>query len=254
MMAEGTTISEGNLPVTVMAIAGSDPTGAAGIMRDCLTFHDMRAQPVGIITAVTAQNSSGLFSKVVMSPEMIELQAAAIISEYDVSAVKIGMLGNRDVMEAITEVLLQLPQVPVVFDPVLRSSSGFDLYDGDYDELAYRMFPLVSVVTPNISEAEVFSQHSITDVNSMKEAARIIGGRGAPSVIVKGGHCEGDECPDVLYTGGAFHVFPSERKAGLVRRGKGCIFSSALAVRLGRGFPLERSVQSAKSFVFTQLS
>lgn len=243
-------ISSEGKKLTLLSIGGSDPTGAAGILADMRTFQQLDTKGVAIITAVTSQNSNKLIEIVPMSPRTINFQASSILSEYAIHGIKLGMLVNEQIIEAVCDLVSQLPGVPVVLDPVLRSSSGYDLLEPEaIIPLAKELFPLCSVVTPNVYEAEVLSNLSVRSIDSVKEAARAICSRGARAVVIKGGHLPGDEAVDVLYDRYEFRLFEAKRSNTMIKRGKGCIFSSSLAVNLARGFNLPKSVEMSKSFV-----
>ena len=173
----------------VLTIAGSDTCGGAGIQADLKTFSAQGTYGMSVITAVTVQNTQGVFGCQDIDPEIIKGQIDAIFTDIEVSAVKIGMVSQIPTIHAIADKLEQYQPKNVVLDPVMISKSGFDLMQPEAKEaLITRLIPLAYVITPNLPEAEVITGLKINDLASMEQAARAIHKMGAKNVLIKGGH------------------------------------------------------------------
>ncbi len=195
----------------VLTIAGSDTCGGAGIQADLKTFSALGTYGMSVITAVTVQNTQGVFGCQDMTPEIVKGQIDAIFQDIEVAAVKIGMVSQIATIEAIAEKLEQYRPEKVVLDPVMISKSGFDLMQPEAkDTLIRRLIPLAYVVTPNLPEAEVITGIEIKDLAAMEEAARKIYAMGAKNVLIKGGHLEND-ATDLLFDGEKVLTLHSDR-------------------------------------------
>lgn len=240
---------------TVLTIAGSDPSGGAGIQVDLMTYHSLGVHGLTAITAVTAQNEKRFFSLNAVSSRLLREQIQAVTATHRIDAIKIGMLGTEENVFCIYRFLEQLSKSEkapkVVLDPVLKSSTGAVLLDPKGAAILNQfLIPLVTVVTPNLEEAEALTKIRVRSVDDMREAALHLHTvhKGLKAVLVTGGHLK-DEATDVLYDGRDWKFFPAKKKYTRDVHGTGCALSAALAAHLARGYSLERSVQLSKEFV-----
>lgn len=233
----------------VLTIAGSDSSGGAGIQADLKTFSAHGVFGMSVITAVTAQNTQGVFAVQDMTPEIIASQLDAIFTDIDVDAVKIGMVSQIDTIKIIAEKLKQYKPKHIVLDPVMVSKSGYDLLSPDAKEaLIQELIPLATVITPNLPEAEVITGRNISTIKEMEEAAIQIHSLGAKSVLVKGGHLD-NEATDISYDGNEFTYFNGIRIHTINTHGTGCTLSSSIASNLANGFQLIDSISKAKEYI-----
>ena len=229
----------------VLTIAGSDTCGGAGIQADLKTFSAQGTYGMSVITAVTVQNTQGVFGCQDIDPEIIKGQIDAIFTDIEVSAVKIGMVSQIPTIHAIADKLEQYQPKNVVLDPVMISKSGFDLMQPEAKEaLITRLIPLAYVITPNLPEAEVITGLKINDLASMEQAARAIHKMGAKNVLIKGGHLE-DDATDLLFDGENIVTLHSDRINTKNTHGTGCTMSSCIAANLAKAEAdmAERSVK-----------
>ncbi|HVB28625.1 MAG TPA: bifunctional hydroxymethylpyrimidine kinase/phosphomethylpyrimidine kinase [Terriglobia bacterium] len=233
----------------VLIVAGSDSSGGAGIQADLKTVSALGVYGMTAITALTAQNTAGVFGVVETDPGFVALQMEVCFEDVGCDAIKTGMLSNAGIIGAVAGEIGKHARVPVVVDPVMISKSGIPLLDPQAVEtLRQKLLPLATVVTPNLHEAGALVGGAIRSLNGMKEAARAIHGLGAQNVVVKGGHLEGSAV-DVLFDGQEFVEFPAARIVTRDSHGTGCIFASALAASLAKGKTVRQSVALAKEFV-----
>lgn len=238
----------------VLTIAGSDTCGGAGIQADLKTFSAQGTYGMSVITAVTVQNTQGVFGCQDIEPEIIRGQIDAIFTDITVSAVKIGMVSKIETINAIADKLEEYQAVNVVVDPVMISKSGFDLMQPEAKEtLIRRLIPLAYIVTPNLPEAEVITGMKIDDLQSMEAAARAIHAMGAKNVLLKGGHLAGD-ATDLLFDGTHVIKLESERIATKNTHGTGCTLSSAIAANLAQGKDVVEAVRIAKAYITTAIA
>ena len=239
-------------PVRVaLTIAGSDSSGGAGIQADLKTFAALGVYGTSVIAAVTAQNTAGIVEAAVLSADLVTAQIEAVAGDIDVHAVKVGMLGDAAVVEAVAASIKELDLPLVVVDPVLASSSGARLLDDDgLRMLCAELLPIAHVVTPNIPEAEVLSGKRITSDDDVREAARRIHDLGAAAVVVTGGHRSGnDVVKDVFFDGRDF-VELRVRKIDFENvHGTGCTFAAALAAYLALGHLRRDAASLAQQYV-----
>jgi hydroxymethylpyrimidine/phosphomethylpyrimidine kinase len=234
-----------------LTVAGTDPSGGAGIPADLKTFAALGVYGFSVVTVVVAQNSSRVLSTVAIEPAMVGAQIGALMMQLRPHAMKTGALAEPGIVVAVARAIedFELPR-PVV-DPVMVSSSGVRLLS-EHGEAAMRrrLLPVAAVVTPNLPEAEVLSGIRIDGVPAMREAARAIHRLGPRAVVIKGGHLgENMAALDLLFDGRRFIEFAGERIAGAGAHGTGCAFSAAIAAWLARGEELEDAVRKAKTFV-----
>ena len=234
---------------TALSIAGSDCSGGAGIQADLNTMAMNGVYGMSVITALTAQNTTGVRDVMEASPRFLEAQLDAVFEDIFPDAVKIGMVSSAELVEAIARRLRQYGARNIVVDPVMVATSGSALMRTDaVDVLARELLPLASLATPNIPEGEALSGLSIRGREDMERAAQKISADFSCPVLLKGGHalCDAD---DLLCADGTLTWFHGERIDNPNTHGTGCTLSSAIAANLAKGFPLEAAVRRAKEYV-----
>lgn len=237
----------------VLTIAGSDSSGGAGIQADLKAFSANGVFGMSVITAVTAQNTQGVFAVQDIDPEIITKQLEAIFEDIKVDAVKIGMVSRIETIEAVVEGLKKYPVANIVVDPVMISKSGYYLLQADaVKALVTGLLPLAMVVTPNVPEAEEITGMKITTLADMEVAARKIHELGPRYVLLKGGHMAGD-ATDLLFDGTECHILQAARIVTQNTHGTGCTLSSAIAANLARGYNIQEAVQKAKEYINTAI-
>ena len=237
-------------PPVVMTIAGSDSSGGAGIQADIKAISALRGFAASTITAVTAQNTLGVSAITPLAPEMIESQAVAVFDDMGVSAVKIGMVHNSEVVEAVARVIEQYRPQYVVCDPVMVATSGAKLIeDSTIDTLVTRLFPLSTLITPNLQEAAVLAGEAIVSVEQMVVAAQRLSHQYSTAVLIKGGHLVDGIMCDVLCSENKIYTFESQKVETKNTHGTGCTLSSAIATLLAHGYSLPSAVSLAKNYV-----
>ena len=233
----------------VLTIAGSDTCGGAGIQADLKTMSALGVYGMSVITAVTVQNTMGVFGCQDISPEIVSAQIDAIFTDIPVDAVKIGMVSQTETIEAIANTLEKYHPQNLVVDPVMISKSGFDLLQPSAKEaLIRRLIPLATVLTPNLPEAEAICGHRVQTLEDMAQCAKEICALGAKNVLIKGGHLQND-ATDLLYDGQQFYSFPAKRIETKNTHGTGCTLSSAIASYLAMGMSVDAAVKEAKSYI-----
>jgi hydroxymethylpyrimidine/phosphomethylpyrimidine kinase len=235
----------------MLTIAGSDPSGGAGIQADLKTATALGVYGASVITALTAQNTLGVTGIHLVPPEFVAAQYVSVVSDLDVRAVKIGMLGTAAIVETVAVMLVERPVPAVVVDPVMIATSGDRLLAADAEDAIRRLLvPLATVVTPNVPEATALTGVEIDSVDGLVAAGRALIAMGASAAVVKGGHLGGAESVDVLVTqGGGVHRFEAPRIATANTHGTGCTLSAAIASQLVRGLDLAEAVAAAKDYV-----
>lgn len=230
-----------------LSIAGSDPSGGAGMQADIKTFSALGCYGAGVVTALTVQNTCGVSRSVPVPADLVYEQTVAVLSDLQPVAIKIGMTGNAATTEAVASALTAAgtKQTFVVLDPVLCSSSGHTLLDAEAaDVLRRRLMPLCHLVTPNLPEVR-----ELTGIEEPRAAAEaLMRQTGCPAVLVKGGHRDGAPT-DWLFTAAGSEAFEGERVATRNTHGTGCALSSAIAAWSARGVPLSEAVARAKKYV-----
>ncbi len=239
----------------LLIIAGLDPTGGAGILADTrvAAHHGLRA--VGVVTGLTEQDTSGVRNANVVSTEIVLHQLQSLLSDVEVAAVKIGLLGSEALAGAVAEALA-LTAAPVVWDPVLLPTRGrVSLYEGSQARAVQLLTPHVTVATPNLHEAAALTGGAeISDVEGMEAAAQALRAGGMKAVLVTGGHLSGDRSTDVLaHEGGVERLSGDWIDTGGPVHGSGCALSTALACALARGASLVDAARAAKDFVGSKL-
>ena len=234
---------------TVLTIAGSDCSGGAGIQADIktITVHGLYA--MSAITALTAQNTTGVYGISEVSPDFLTNQMDCIFNDIFPDAVKIGMVSDKPLIEAIAASLKKYKAKNIVLDPVMVSTSGSRLMAEDASDCLIReLMPLADIITPNLAEAEVLSGMAITDRAETEEAARIIAEDFKGAVLIKGGHNR-DNSDDLLYSEGKMLWIEGKRIENPNTHGTGCTLSSAIACGLAEGKDLTQAVKDAKDFI-----
>ena len=234
---------------TALTIAGSDSSGGAGIQADIKTMTAHGVYAMTAITALTAQNTTGVYGIQEVTPEFLENQLDCIFTDIPPQAVKIGMLGSSALIEVISKKLKQYNQKNIVLDPVMVSTSGSKLLcDTAIKTLKTNLFALATVLTPNIPEAQVLSGITILTAKDMETAAKIIGDEYKCAVLCKGGH-QINDANDLLYKDAKFIWINGKRIENKNTHGTGCTLSSAIASNLAKGMDLENAVVSAKNYI-----
>lgn len=233
----------------VLTIAGSDCSGGAGIQADIktITVHGMYA--MSAITALTAQNTTGVYGVMEASPEFLSLQLDCIFTDIFPDAVKIGMVSSSKIIEVIVEKLKRYNAGNIVVDPVMVSTSGSKLLNDEaMDAVINRLIPIADIITPNIPEAEALSGLKIENTSDMLAAAEKISKLLKGSVLIKGGHltCSAD---DLIYSNGRALWLRGEKINNPNTHGTGCTLSSAIACNLADGCTIEQSVVNAKEYI-----
>jgi hydroxymethylpyrimidine/phosphomethylpyrimidine kinase len=232
-----------------LTVAGSDSGGGAGIQADLKTFSAFRVFGMSVLTAVTAQNSVGVTGVHDLPPQFVALQIDAVLGDFGADAVKLGMLSNAGIIHAVAARLEAHQQSRIVLDPVMISKSGAPLLQpAARAALIEAMLPLAEVVTPNLHEASVLADMSVSTETEMEEAARRIHAQGPRHVLVKGGHLK-ESATDILYDGHAFTRYPAARLDSNNTHGTGCTYSAAIAAGLALGAPLPAAIAEAKAYV-----
>ena len=253
-MGNGLTISGSDMK-TALTIAGSDCSGGAGIQADIKTMTMNGVYAMSVITALTAQNTTGVTGIMEVSPEFLKKQLDAVFTDIFPDAVKIGMVSSPELIEVIAERLTFYKAKNIVVDPVMVATSGAKLISDDaVDVLVNRLMPMATIITPNIPEGEILSGINITSREDMEAAAKIISQRISTSsaktvsVLLKGGHsiCDAD---DLLYSDGRVYWYKGTRIDNPNTHGTGCTLSSAIASMLAIGVPLEDGISEAKTYI-----
>ncbi len=236
-------------PPKVLTVAGSDSGGGAGIQADLKTFAAFGVYGTSALTAVTAQNTRGVFAVAEVPEEVIALQIDVVLEDIGADAVKSGMLSSASIVETVADRLEAWGVDHFVVDPVMVAKGGHPLlHESAVAALKERLLPLASVVTPNIPEAEILSGMSIDSDEAAREAARAIATLGPRFVIVKGGHRTGD-ATDLVFDGSEFTELTAERIDTPNTHGTGCSYSAAIAALLARGLPPIEAIANAKGWL-----
>jgi hydroxymethylpyrimidine/phosphomethylpyrimidine kinase len=234
---------------TALTIAGSDSSGGAGIQADLKTFAALGVFGCSAITAVTAQNTLGVSAVAQLDPSMVVAQIDTVLADLEIHATKIGMLASEAIVSAVADAVRRHRLSNVVVDPVMVSKSGARLLDQDaVDAMRTRLFPLSTIVTPNVFEAEALTGKPIANRQDQRAAAIALMDLGPRAVLVKGGHLDGPAV-DVFHDGHQTVELEAERIDTPHTHGTGCTLSSAIAARLALGDDLPSAVRAAKAYV-----
>ena len=234
---------------TALTIAGSDSSGGAGIQADIKTMTANSVFAMSAITALTAQNTTGVAGIMEASPEFLKQQIDCIFTDIRPDAVKIGMVSSAELIIAIAEKLAEYQAENIVVDPVMVATSGAKLISDDaIDTLKERLLPMADILTPNIPESEVLSGMEIRTEEDMIKAAEKISENYHCAVLLKGGH-QLNDANDLLYRKGSYRWFYGKRIDNPNTHGTGCTLSSAIASNLAKGFDMDTSVERAKAYI-----
>lgn len=232
---------------TALTIAGSDPTGGAGLQADLKVFRFFGVHGLSVVSALTAQNTEGVDSIFPLEQDAFERQLTVLLSDIRPDALKTGMLHSSRSVESIAEKIVAYSLKDLIIDPVTISSSGMSLMDdGTLDVLKERLFPLARIITPNIYEASVLTGIMVETIDQMEEAARLLKKMGPDVVVITGGHL--DSIALDLYYDGEFYRVESEKLKGEYH-GTGCAFSAALTALMALGHSPLEAVRGAKEFI-----
>ncbi len=236
------------MPRVALTIAGSDPSGGAGIQADLKTFHQFGVYGEAVITLLTVQNTVRVSRVEVMPPSLVLEQLAAVIEDIPPAAAKTGALGSAEMVEAIARTAADFG-FPLVVDPVMVSKHGMSLLpDAAVAAIRDLLLPRAFLITPNVPEAEALTGITIRTMEEMRRAACRLRELGAQAVLIKGGHLEG-EATDLLFDGAGWHEFPAPRVATTHTHGTGCTYSAAITAGLALGLALPIAVGRAKRFI-----
>lgn len=240
----------GGAPRTVLTIAGSDCSGGAGIQADIKTVTLHGCYAATAITSITVQNTLGVKSSHPVNAKTVTGQINAVMEDIYPTAIKIGMVCNKEIAAAIASCLKNHHARNVVFDPVMVATSGLELMDSESIETVIKeLMPVCSLITPNIPEAGIISGNSTNTCENIKDTCMRIYGKTGTSVLIKGGHSENNKAIDTLFYGGRFYEFANDKIASDNLHGTGCVLSSAIACNLANGLHMPEAVAKAKEFL-----
>ena len=238
-----------NYKIPTLTIAGSDSSGGAGVQADLKTFSAIGTYGMSVITAITAQNTQGVFLVEDLSEEIIRKQIEVVFEDIEPAAVKIGMVSSPVIISAIVETLKRYNPKYLVVDPVMISKSGYYLLKPEAKKsLIEELIPMAYIITPNTLEAEEISGMKIETVDDMREVGEKILELGPKYVLMKGGHLEGDAV-DVLIGKDTFEIFKQERLDRKNTHGTGCTLSSAITSHLALGYDIKEAVRLSKEYI-----
>lgn len=232
-----------------LTIAGSDPSGGAGLQADLKVFQQHQVYGTSVVTLITVQNTQTVSRVSLLEPELVAEQFVAVTSDLPIAAVKTGALGSAETVSTVAHCLESL-NVPLIVDPVMVSTHGEVLLQRDAQQvLISKLIPQALLLTPNISEAELLSGISITSIETAKSAAKQILAFGAKNVLIKGGHVDGDQAIDILVGAAGYQEFTVEKLVTKNTHGSGCVLSAAITAHLAKGIDLLSAISAAKTFV-----
>lgn len=234
----------------VLIVAGSDSGGGAGIQADIKTVTCLGGYAMTAVTALTAQNTRGVHGIVGVDPAFIQQQMRVVLDDLGADCIKTGMLHNAEVIGAVAEVLGEVPDIPVVVDPVMVAQSGATLLEADaVHALCRDLAPRATLITPNLPEAERLAGMEIRTVEDLDHAASVLITLGVPAALVKGGHLKGETTTDVLALARDIHVFEGPRVDTIHTHGTGCTLASAIATSLAQGYGMVDAVGRARAYL-----
>ncbi|MHA3915150.1 bifunctional hydroxymethylpyrimidine kinase/phosphomethylpyrimidine kinase [Halovulum sp. GXIMD14793] len=235
----------------VLTIAGSDPSGGAGIQADLKAFAANGVYGMAALTALTAQNTQGVSGVELISPGFVKSQIEMVFADIHVHAVKIGMIATAEIATAVAEALSDHRDIPILLDPVMVAKGGAPLLQDDAMEvLRTALVPMATLITPNLPEAaRLLMTEEASSRDAMADQARALITLGPQATLIKGGHMTTDESPDVLFADNGLHWFEGKRTATKNTHGTGCTLSSALAAQLAKGMSALEAVEKAKGYV-----
>ncbi len=235
-------------PPVALTIAGSDSGGGAGVQADLKTFHAFGVFGTSAITAVTAQDTRGVYGVQKVDPKLVARQIRAVVEDLRPAAAKTGMLADAEIIEAVAETLGRAGISCLVVDPVMIATSGDRLLEPSAERAYRALFPLATLLTPNLREAELLTGFPVRDLEGMCEAARRLVADGCGGVLMKGGHLPGEEILDLLHDGERWHVWRKARIGEGEAHGTGCTLSAAITAGLARGLRLFEAVDAGLRF------
>ncbi len=242
--------SELKAQVVALTIAGFDPSGGAGVVADIKIFTAFGCFATAAVTSLTYQNTTGVFGAAHQTAAAVRAQVLPVVEDFQVAGVKTGMLPTREVIEEVARLFRETSLPSPVVDPVVRSTSGYDLIDDEaLAALVSELLPLARVLTPNIPEAERITGMRVTNEQEMRRAARMMREMGARAVLLKGGHLFSADALDLLDDEDGVLLFRNPRLETTSTHGTGCTLSAAIAACLARGMHLREAVGTAKRFV-----
>jgi len=232
----------------VLSIAGFDPTSGAGVIADIKTFAAFNCYGLAVTTAITVQDTTKVHSSIALSADLVTKQLNALSKDIAFDVVKIGMLANNEIVLAIIDFLVSQKPKFVIIDPLIYSTSGYPLLEETAKELVInKLFPLATLITPNLMEASILLNERILELEAMKQAATKLNLISKTAVLIKGGHLSGDPI-DLFYNGKDYKIFSSPR-IKKTAHGTGCALSSAISAALACGNDLIKSIEIAKDFM-----
>ena len=232
-----------------LSVAGFDPSSGAGLTADLKTFQSCGVYGVSAVTAITIQNSKTIKKVEIVKQQIVQQQIMALLDDFNVNAIKIGMLGNEEVVDAVISSISNFEKIPVVLDPVFYSSSGFQLLDKNgIKNLIEKLIPKVDLITPNISEAEIITGLKIDKENDFEKAANKILKMGVKNVVIKGGHSL-NNANDLFCSSNQKVWLRSKREDKNDVHGTGCAFSAAITAHLCFDCDYLKAVYKAKEFI-----
>lgn len=240
---------------TALTIAGSDPSGGAGLQADLKTFHQHGVYGMAVVTLVTVQNTRSVSRVDVLDAELVRQQLLAVVKDIPPAAVKTGALGNASVISVVAEVMRDV-KAPLVVDPVMISKHGHALLAADAQSaLISKLLPVTTLLTPNTHEASaLLGGREVKTLEDAELAARELASRGPKAVLVKGGHLTGEEATDVLFFEGEISRFSSARLDSRHTHGTGCTYSAAITAGLSMGLTIPDAIEVAKSWLSRALA
>jgi hydroxymethylpyrimidine/phosphomethylpyrimidine kinase len=238
----------------VLVCAGLDPSGGAGLVADVRVLSELGARPVGVVTALTVQNTTGAIGTTACDPEVVSHQLTFLLTDVEVRAVKIGMIGSIEIAKAIANAL-HLTNAPVIWDPIASPTRGDLAFIPSFDDAIYALRPHLALVTPNARELALMSNMDVTDLASAEVAGVALAKRIDAAVLVKGGHLGSDDAIDVLlHDGGRDELHGARIPNGEHVHGTGCALSSAIAAYLAAGRGLVDACRLAKEYVAERIA
>jgi hydroxymethylpyrimidine/phosphomethylpyrimidine kinase len=233
----------------VLTIAGSDSGGGAGIQADLKTFSALGVFGTSVITAITAQNLSGVSAVQAIDPEVVQKQLQAVLEGFPIKAIKTGMLFSAEIIEVIAQTLFNYHEIPLVVDPVFAATSGSMLIRDDaIRQLQEKLFPLAKLITPNIPEAEILLEEKIKNRHDLEQTAQKLFEDFNAPVLMKGGHLT-NMAVDILVDAEGMEPFASNLISNVNNHGSGCTLASAIAAALAKEESLRQAVKTAKTYI-----
>lgn len=233
-----------------MTVAGLDPSGGAGILADIKTIAAFGCYGVAAVTSITFQNTRGIVGANHQNADTVRRQMEALFDDFEIAAIKTGMLPTREIVAEVAGIIKSKSIPIVVVDPVLKSTSGFDLVQDDVTEaIRTELFPLASLITPNVAEAQIFSGDPIHNLADAQRVAQMIRAMGPRAVLITGGDAVSNSSTDILVEDRGSEVYNIERVESQNTHGTGCTLASALACLLAKGRDLRDAIPIAKQYI-----